>query len=199
MKRAIVCAVVVLVGPSVGSADQYCGKTKVAESVSKCPDGSIPVFFSAPVQPQGTAQPVPRPEGAVAPPSRPDVPARPAVAAAPPTKSSQGKASGLEFFFGVWRTSIPGAVWTSPTGYDGTSWLHVAAGVSAGDLIIKPDGTYVWNSYGGKKGRWERGDAESPIVLVDTVENRRWNVSVNSRKSEQIFVWDGFYHYEGRR
>lgn len=32
------------------------------------------------------------------------------------------------YFFGARRTRIPGAVWTSPSRYQGYDWLHVRAG-----------------------------------------------------------------------
>jgi len=124
------------------------------------------------------------------------------AAASPSPRPAPAPAAGPEYFFGVWRTSIPGAVWESPSGYPGRSWLHVAAGVAVGDLIIRPDGSYLWNSYGGKSGRWERGDADYPLVLIDTVERRRWKVGADPRHTggRDIILWDdNAYHYDGRR
>lgn len=169
MLEKFVCLGFVLAVPlSASAGHQECGRKKVAATVRSCPDGSIPAYVADEIQPDPPAQPVA--------PVRP-APASPAPQPSGPTASERAPAGAsattLDFFFGVWRTRIPGAVWTSPSGYDGYDWLHVAAGVSVGDLIIRPDGTYVWNSYGGKSGRWERGDsAEWPIVLIDTVENR---------------------------
>lgn len=120
--------------------------------------------------------------------------------APPPASAAAG--GDLSPYFGVWRTSVPGAAWTSPSGYQGYDWLHVSAGVSAGDLIIRPDGTYLWASYGGKSGRWVRGDADYPIVLIDTVEKRRWKVGLDPKRTggRELIVWDGdVYHYDGRR
>lgn len=198
MRTAIVFLGVagVLALPPGALAGQYkCGTVKVPETTRSCPDGSIPIYAADEVQ----VDPPARPE-----PSRPaPAPRRPAAPSSPATGGSAAKASGLDTFFGVWRTRIPGAVWTSPSGYDRYDWLHVAAGVSVGDLIIRPDGTYVWNSYGGKSGRWEKGDsAEWPIVLIDTVENRRWVVGVdpNHTGGRDIVVWDGnAFSYDGRR
>ncbi|TRW95586.1 hypothetical protein [Candidatus Methylobacter oryzae] len=102
--------------------------------------------------------------------------------------------------YGVWRTSIPGAVWTSPGTY--TDWLHVSTGIAVGDLIIRPDGTYIWNSYGGKSGNWVRGDSDYPVVLIDTVENKQWKVSTDSKHTggRDIVIWDGrFLYYDGRK
>ncbi len=102
--------------------------------------------------------------------------------------------------FGVWHTSIPGGVWTSPGTY--TDWLHISTGVADGDLIIRPDGTYIWNSYGGKSGSWVRGDSVYPVVLIDTVENRQWKVGLDSEHSQgrDIMIWDGrFFYYNGRK
>jgi hypothetical protein len=93
-----------------------------------------------------------------------------------------------------------GAVWTSPSGNPDYDWLHTSAGAVAGDLIIRPDGTYYWASYGGKSGRWTQGNATYPIVLIDTVENRQWQVGVDAKNPERVFIWDGnAYTYIGRR
>jgi hypothetical protein len=102
--------------------------------------------------------------------------------------------------FGVWRTSIPGAVWTSPGTY--TDWLHVSTGIAVGDLIIRPDGTYIWNSYGGKSGSWTHGDSDYPIVLIDTVENKQWKVGADPKHiaGRDIIIWDGnALYYDGRK
>lgn len=104
--------------------------------------------------------------------------------------------------YGVWRTNIPGAVWTSPGTYN--DWLHVSTGVAVGDLIIRPDGTYIWNSYGGKSGNWTQthGDSDYPIVLIDTVENKQWKVGVDPKHigGRDIMIWDGnSIYYDGRK
>jgi|GEM_PF-1926794 hypothetical protein len=173
--------------PALATAGhQVCNGQTVPGNLRRCPDGSMPMYIADMVRP---VQPVQRnvtpPGGTSGRETR--VPATPA---------------SVDALFGVWRTRIPGAVWTSPSGYAGYGWLHVSAGVSVGDLIIKPDGTYVWNSYGGKTGRWTRGNAEYPLVLIDTAENRRWGVALDPRHTggRDIMVWDGkFYSYDGRR
>lgn len=202
MRIAACLALAVLVLPAGAIAGhQLCGRQVVPDHVRRCPDGSIPMFVADEVkphaphpgftpQPARTLTPGAHPPGLV----MPGTQVHPAPApAAPP--------AGLDYFFRVWRTRIPGAVWTSPSGYAGYDWLHVSTGVSVGDLIIRPNGTYVWNSYGGKSGRWVRGDAEYPIVLIDTAENRRWKVGIDPRHTggRDIVLWDGYYWYDGRR
>lgn len=135
-----------------------------------------------PVQPR---PPAPQVRGAKAP-----TPAQPAAAARP---------SAL---FGRWRTRIPGGVWQSPSPVPGYDVLNVSTGARAGDLIIRPDGTYVWQSYGGKSGRWEPGDAEHPVVLVDTSEGKRWRVRLDPKRENgrELIIWGGgSFNYEGRR
>lgn len=170
-------------------AAQMCGSQRVADNARSCPNGDLPMFVADEVKPY--APPAPGPAAHAQRPGR--------AAAAEPG----GGAGSPEYYFGVWRTRIPGAVWTSPSGYQGYDWLHVRAGASAGDLIIRPDGTYVWNSYGGKSGRWVRGESAAfPVVLIDTAENRRWQVGADPKRTggRDIVVWDGnSFSYDGRK
>jgi hypothetical protein len=132
---------------------------------------------------------------------------RPAATPAPrqPSPEPQPTArppstAGLEFYFGVWRTRVPGAVWTSPSGYEGYDSQHTNVALAAGDLLIKPDGTYVWNSHGGKSGQWVSGDSEHPLVLIDVVEHKRWSVGVDREHTENIVLSDGdAASYDGRK
>lgn len=170
---------------SAAAGHQVCGNQEVPASVRKCPDGGIPRYVADEVKPYVSPQSA---HEAGRPPKQNDLPA--------------ANSSDLNYYFGVWRTRVPGAVWTSPSGYQGQDWLHVSAGVAAGDLIIRPDGTYVWKSYGGKAGRWVRGDAGYPVVLIDTVENRRWKVGADPKHTggRDIIVWDGnAIYYDGRK
>lgn len=166
------------------TAGQLCGKQRVADNVRTCPNGDMPMFVADEVKPY-----VP--------------PAATAARNDQRQRAAETAPASLDDYFGVWRTRIPGAVWTSPSGYRGYDWLHVSAGVSAGDLIIKPNGTYVWASYGGKAGRWTRSDdAGYPIVLIDTVENRQWKVGLDPKHTggRDIIVWDGgSFYYDGRK
>lgn len=115
-------------------------------------------------------------------------------------KSSAGKPKGgAQGLVGLWQTNIPGAVYTIPSGFAGYDTLHVSTGAAAGLLRINATGTYSWNSYGGKKGKWvESGDGEYPIEIIDTVENRRWKVGYSSAK-KALIIWSGSYWYEGKR
>lgn len=118
-------------------------------------------------------------------------PARPAA----PQHGPLGQAASrkaVAALLGAWRSSVPGAAWTSPSAIPGWDTLHVSPGALAGLLVIYPNGTYVWNSYGGKKGRWmASNDADYPIVLDDTVEHRQWRVGADPRHRGQIFIYDG--------
>lgn len=175
-------------------AGRMCGNQRVPENVRSCPNGDIPMFVADEVKPYTPPQPVATPSPSTEPRKQ-----RQARAA---TVESSGDPGNPDYYFGIWRSRIPGAAWTSPSGYQGYDWLHVRAGVSAGDLIIRPDGTYVWNSYGGKAGRWERGEPAFPVVLVDTVENRRWYVGADPKRTSgrDIVVWDGSsLYYDGRK
>jgi hypothetical protein len=114
------------------------------------------------------------------------------------TSNSQNNVKNL---IGVWHTKIPGAVWQSPSGRDGYNNLHVSGGAASGDLVIYKNGTYIWNSYGGKKGRWGEGDSDYPIVLNDKVENKKWKVCFDAKHSggRDIIIWDGNIWYDGKK
>lgn len=116
-------------------------------------------------------------------------------------KSPEVSKNNIESLIGRWHTRIPGAVWQTPSGRDGYDNLHVSSGLKSGDLVIYSNGTYIWNSYGGKKGNWVKGDSEYPIVLIDKSENKKWRVGYDSKHTggRDIIIWEGNYWYEGRR
>ncbi len=107
----------------------------------------------------------------------------------------------LSYFFRVWHTGVPGAVWQTPSEVPGYNRLHIAPALTAGDLTISPEGLYAWNSYGGKTGKWVRGNCAYPVVLIDTVENKRWQVGYDPRHTggRDIIIWDGSIWYDGRK
>jgi hypothetical protein len=115
--------------------------------------------------------------------------------------SANNSSPAAEQLFGVWRTRIPGGVWQTPSGIAGYDNLHVSAGAKSGDLIIRKDGTYKWNSYGGKEGRWEKGNSDYPIVLIDNVEHKKWKVGIDPKHTggRDIVIWDGNYWYDGKK
>lgn len=186
LKKPMLIGLGVLLLPLVAVAGhKMCGGQNVPASVRSCPDGSMPLYVADEIKLN---------------------PARQSAAA--PGRAETHNDSGSPAianpsdYFGVWRTRIPGAVWTSPSGYRGYDLLHVSAGLATGDLIIKPDETYVWQAYGGKSGRWVQGDREYPIVLIDSVENRRWKVGADPKHTggRDIIVWDGnALYYDGRK
>lgn len=164
---ALVC---LAAGPAWAGGYYTCNGKRLPPGVDDCPDGSIAMFH---------AEDVPQ--------VRPPAPVKPDRRTAQPAPS----------LFGVWRTKVPGAVWESPGSRQGYNRLNVAPGARAGDLVIHQDGRYTWNSYGGKKGRWMKGDDPAyPIVLIDTVENKLWRVGWDR---DHLVVWDGSIWYFGQR
>ncbi len=210
MKKIVMlcCSLLLLLPPALAVAGRaLCGNQEVPRTTRRCPDGGLPVFVADEIKPYTSTGVKPYSSDQVKP--YQSQPVQNGSAGRhddrqPASKTAPGDAGSAELnsYFGVWRTRIPGAVWTSPSGYQGYDWLHVSAGVSVGDLIIRPDGTYIWNSYGGKKGKWVRGDESYPIVLIDATENRKWKVAVDPRHTggRDIVIWDGnYYYYDGRR
>jgi hypothetical protein len=145
----------------------------------RCSDGSLAVYVATTLdQPRS-------PEG------QPDRRPRPAAPAA-----------AVSSLFGAWSTRVPGGVWTSPGSIPGWETLHVGIGALSGLLVIYPDGRYVWNAYGGKRGTWSRtNDGEYPILLDDRAEHRVWKVGLNTRNPSRIYVVEGngAFYYEGQR
>lgn len=101
---------------------------------------------------------------------------------------------------GRWQTNVSGAAYTTEDAA-GNRYMHTSAGARAGQLVINPNGTYVWAAWGGKKGRWVKGSKSWPIVLIDNQEHKKWGVACNeSSGGKQIYIWDGqYYTYNGRR
>jgi hypothetical protein len=116
------------------------------------------------------------------------------------TTRQQAQASGsLAAYLGTWQTNIPGVAYTTPSGRPGYDILHVSSGAAGGLLVLNRNGTYKWNSYGGKTGKWvETGRSADPIEIIDTVENRRWGVRMDSNTGE-IILQSGSIYYYGRR
>jgi hypothetical protein len=109
------------------------------------------------------------------------------------------QAGGAAALLGLWQTNIPGVVYTTPSSRRGYDVLHVSSGAAGGLLELNRDGTYKWNSYGGKHGRWvETGRSENPIEIIDTWENRRWDVRLEPKTGE-IVLQSGSIWYLGRR
>lgn len=178
--------------PLDAMAGYQCGKQAVSSSTRSCPDGSIPMFVADEVKPYSPPQPVYE-SGRRSNEAERQLP-----------KNDKQQASDLSspgYYFGVWHTNVPGSVWTTASEVRGYDRLHAKPGALAGDLVIKPNGTYTWNAYGGKSGRWVTGDADSPIILIDTAENRRWGVMPDkSAGGREIYLYDGSsFSYRGRR
>jgi hypothetical protein len=119
--------------------------------------------------------------------------------AAPQSRQPQQASGAVGALLGVWQTNIPGAVYTTPSGRPGYDIQVVSSGAAAGLLRLNRDGTYGWNSYGGKKGRWvETGQSDYPLQIIDIVENKRWKVGWDPR-TQTLTIWDGQVWYNGRK
>lgn len=119
-----------------------------------------------------------------------------------PSPELGARAGDPAALLGPWKTNVGGGVWQTPSAIPGWDTLHISAGALSGLLVIYPDHTYVWNAYGGKKGRWaESGDPSYPVKLEDLKENRIWQVGLDARHPGRIFVRDtkGYYYYQGTR
>lgn len=187
---------------SAGASAGYlvCNGQLVSNKVNTCPDGSIPKYVPesttpnpAPYSPLPQPQPVPPTQQTqqIYPPYSP--PVQQSIQNVQPLPPAYQQRD-VSLFLGVWRTNIAGAVWASPTGYQGSNWAYMTAGVALGDLIIKPDGTYVWMWPSRKNGRWEvqPSTAPYPLLLIDEDENRRWHLGwSNSYSGQQLYITDG--------
>ncbi|MCF8503403.1 MAG: hypothetical protein K9G59_00690 [Caulobacter sp.] len=177
---ALLAAALLLAAGSASAGTYRClGGARVLAD-GRCSDGSIAIYEATPMTPE---RPVRRP------PAGPDrrIPAPPVA---------------LSSLYGAWSTSVPGAVWQTPSAIPGWATLHISRGALAGLLVIYPDGRYVWNAYGGKRGVWRRsGDPEYPILIEDRAERRTWKVGPNLRQPGRIYIVEGngYFHYEGRR
>jgi hypothetical protein len=121
-----------------------------------------------------------------------------------PTQDAPARhaAAGCNSLVGAWQTNVPGAVYITPGSSRYYNVLHVSAGGPKGFLRIKANGTYTWNTYGGKQGRWLRSDdPEYPLILVDNAEHKRWKVGCDAKHTggREIVIWDGYINYDGRR
>lgn len=178
----LVTALMMIAGDASAGSYRCLGGARLLPD-GRCSDGSIAIYEAAPMTSE-------RPTGRRLPPGP-----GPDQRVAPP-------AASLASLYGAWSTSVSGAVWSSPSSIPGWATLHVSPGALAGLLVIYPDGRYVWNAYGGKRGQWRpSGDAEYPILLEDRTERRTWKVGPNLRQPGRIFIVEGngFFHYEGRR
>ena len=176
LRAALVAALTIACAPA-WAGSQTCNGHPVPNEMRKCPDGSIPMYHADIIQPHPPA----------------GQPSRPSA------QQPQQHPADPRSLLGVWHTAVPGGVWQTPSAVPGYDMLHVAPGVRSGDLTISPNGRYVWNSYGGKTGQWVAGDAKYPVVLIDTVERKRWRVGPDRRSPGRIYIWDGFISYVGTR
>lgn len=178
MRRSWFAAIAALAAggsaPAQGGS-YYCDSTPVAGT--RCPDGSLAIYRVRELTPNSPASPSPAPG------PRPD-------------RTPDASAGPL---FGKWHTNVAPSVISREI--RGMRWTEIFPGAVAGDLLIKPDGTYAWASYGGKVGRWVATGGSWPIELIDTTERRRWKVGLDERGGgRRIFIWDGdAIHYVGTR
>lgn len=188
-------AVLLAASASASAGYLVCGGQVVSSKVNICPDGTTPKYVPESTPPNTAPySPLPQPQPVT--PAQPTYPAYPnTYPTYPPTTTPPAAVQrDISTLLGVWRTNVPGAVWASPTGYQGSNWNYMNVGVALGDLIIKPDGSYVWMWPSRKTGRWEMQppNAPYPLVLIDEEENRRWHVGLgNAYLGQQLYITDG--------
>jgi len=170
--------------------------TRIVLAAAACAALALPSSAAAgdiqPVQAQGVdpvhaddVQPAPAAE-----------PVAPNPGSAPSPAQSDVKAKPVRWYFGAWKTRVPG---TSYETDDGTTVTQTTStGTGWGDkLVIRRNGTYRWK---GHEGRWSRtGNPSYPIVLrhVKSVNGRGWAVGFDGRHG--VYIADGSTWYEGRR
>lgn len=173
-----VAALVLSAGPTLAGGRYVCYGATYENG--RCSDGGIPVFIAESVQPT----PTPRPD--------------PEQQTQPPTA-----ARDIAALLGVWDTNVPSSVITRYSRALDREFVSVAPGARGRLLKIKPDGTWVWQSYGGKRGTWRRNPDPKgyPILLDDPSENATWGVGPDTRDSRGDIIIQkasGVY-YVGRR
>lgn len=177
----LVTALTLIAGDAAAGGYRCLGGARLLPD-GHCSDGSIAIYEATPLTPERPADRSPSPPG--------------------PDRRVAPRPASLASLYGAWSTAVPGAVWQSPSAIPGWSTLHISPGALAGLLVIYPDGRYVWNAYGGKRGQWRRsGDPEFPILLDDRAERRIWRVGPNIRQAGRIYIVEsnGYFYYEGRR
>ncbi|WP_096466113.1 hypothetical protein [Aneurinibacillus soli] len=70
-----------------------------------------------------------------------------------------------------------------------------SAGARNGNVTIKSDGTYIWNSaVDGKviKGKWIKSkDISSPLILLKGERGHDWKIGESVHSGADIVLWDG--------
>lgn len=107
----------------------------------------------------------------------------------------------LSEFIGKWNTWVPGAAYSVDDHVNNVRVNHTSLGSAAHlDLVISPNGTYVWK---GIRGNWgTTNDDENPIVLYRAVDGHDWQVSILENWYGYLALSDatnsGIYYY-GKR
>ncbi|WP_047155206.1 hypothetical protein [Aneurinibacillus tyrosinisolvens] len=115
------------------------------------------------------------------------------------TQKQQTKKVDSASCYGTFNLYVPGAVYTTDDYTNNTRTTKVSPGSGKLNswLTINANGTYVWNSSWDKKvikGKWKKGDADYPVILLNVQEKKSWKVGKDKRKN-QVYVWDGNYAY----
>ncbi|MEB3102381.1 copper amine oxidase N-terminal domain-containing protein [Ferviditalea candida] len=104
----------------------------------------------------------------------------------------------LSYFFHTWKMRIPGAVVTSPIPGTSDVVTNATPGADAGNLQVKSDGTYVWQSiWDGKtiKGSWRKTNLpDYPIILLRGEEGKDWKLGKSDKNTwggGDIVIYDG--------
>lgn len=107
----------------------------------------------------------------------------------------------LSEFIGKWNTWVPGTAYSVDDYVNNVRVNHTSTGSAPHlDLVISPNGTYVWK---GIRGTWGvTNDDENPIVLYRAVDGHDWQVSILENWYGYLALSDatnsGIYYY-GKR
>ncbi|WCK54272.1 hypothetical protein PP175_23780 [Aneurinibacillus sp. Ricciae_BoGa-3] len=120
-----------------------------------------------------------------------------------PPSSQKGQAKKVDpsSCYGTFNLYVPGAVSTTDdyVNHTRTTTISPGSGKLKSWLTINANGTYVWNSSWDKKvikGKWKKGDADYPVILLNAQEHKNWKIGIDKRKN-QVYVWDGYTYYIG--
>ncbi len=116
----------------------------------------------------------------------------------PRSRGGKTKPVKLSFFFGSWKTFVPGASYVTPDQPgSGTGTIHTSPGALGTTLVIRGDRRWAWK---GRVGTWKpTGDADYPLELLNAVDGHDWRVGVDVHHPKRIFVWDGSTWYGAKR
>jgi hypothetical protein len=157
---------------------------------------SVALAAAATVGAQGI-EPVQAEDVKPAPPAQGVKPIRPAPSVR--SRARRTAAKPLSYYFGAWHTWVPGAVQTTPDGFEGGQGTVAQGGAAGKALVIRANRTWRWHAL---TGRWRvTGDPDSPLELMRALEGKTWRVGHGTwgTPGAQIVVFDDHTGYYGKR